>query len=152
MTPSSVAMQALEAQMEQVKNLYAELLLTMLGALNESPDASHEQILPSSKVECLAGSCTEAMRDFMASVGVARADGVMTAEVEAQIARFQDELRQGLAATQARLARKIGVLSDKRDTIKGKLQLIQRKRSGARGYRKRVGDARDDRPPFQLNA
>jgi len=152
MTPTSAGMQALEAQMQEVKDLYAELLLTMLGALNENPNADRETTVPAAKVECLAGACNDAMRAFMASVGVARADGVLTTEMEERVACFQDELRRGLAATHSRVARKIGKLSQRRDILKRQLQLIQRKRSGASGYRKRLGDALDKRSPFQFDA
>jgi hypothetical protein len=138
--------------MQELKNLYAELLLTMLDALNEDPNANREKTVPAAKVECLAGACNDAMRAFMASVGVARADGALTPEMDERVACFQDELRRGLAATHSRLAKKIGKLSQKRDVLKRQLQLIQRKRSGARGYRKRLGDASGDRPPFQFNA
>jgi hypothetical protein len=143
---------ALAVRMQAVKDLYAELFLLLLRSVEEPPETP-APLKTDRAIEPLMLTIDEAMRDFLDSLHSARAERAIPTALNGEILRFEGQLKKALTSMHARIHARMAELEREREALKGRLQLVQRKRAGARGYRKGfvVAAAATDEP-LQANA
>lgn len=125
--------ESLACQMQTVKGLYTELFMLLLDSVERgtgdaaSADGAIDQLMQN-----IDGS----MRDFLSTVRTSREDSRTPAELDAEIVEFEDQLKEGLELMHGRVERRIAAMASERDALKSRLQMVQKKRGGTRGYRK----------------
>lgn len=127
--------ESLAFQMQTVKDLYAELFMLMLGSL-ELDASDRSGASADGAIERLMQSIDGSMRDFLATARAAREDRAAPEALDGELLRFETQLKEGLELMHGRIERRMAAMAAERDDLKNKLQLVQRKRGGTRGYRK----------------
>ncbi|MCE5229125.1 hypothetical protein LLG95_05965 [bacterium] len=130
MTPN--AEQAIAYQLQQVKDLYAELFLLLVQSIAEDPleqaigavDTSIEQLMRS-------------IDSHMQGLREAIAEGApLEPSLNNDVKQFEIQLRMGLEKMVEAVRRRSDELAATRDQIKQRLQSVQLKGKGAKGYRR----------------
>jgi hypothetical protein len=121
--------------MQAVQELYAELFLLMIQSLEEPLEADDFGSADLA-VERLMTAIDDTMAVFMREVRSARADGTISPQLDGEILRFQSQLKEGLTAMHQRVRTRMDTMEREREDLKTRLRLVQRKRTGAEGYRK----------------
>lgn len=123
--------------MQAVKDLYTQLFMLMLHSVEEDPEQS-EETGTDTAIESLMETIEGSMQEFLGSVHTSRDSGAIAPELDGEIRAFEDNLKEALSTMHTRVQARMAQMARERDELKSRLQMIQRKRSGARGYRKGV--------------
>ena len=125
---------ALEGQLAHVRELYAELFMLMLQSIAEDPLESATGAVDAS-IENLMRSIEGNMAGLRRAVDRTRGAGGPEPELAGAVAEFEAQLRDGLGSMSEQVRLRTETLARERETLKSSLQLVQRRRSGTRGYR-----------------
>lgn len=125
---------AVSRQLQQVKNLYAELFMLLVQSIAEDPlehavggiDATIEQLMRSIE------SHMQEMREAIA------AGGSLDSSLDTNVTQFETQLRLGLEKMVAAIRRRQDELTATREQLKERLRAVQLKGKGAQGYRSRM--------------
>ena len=124
---------ALAHQLHLVRDLYAELLLLLTQSIQEDPleeaGGGFDGL-----IDPLMERIGREMADFHRAIERARQQGCLPAELAGEIETFQQQLRDNLPLLATRLLERSAELGDQRDALKNKVNMVQKKRKGARGY------------------
>jgi hypothetical protein len=124
-------------RLQDMQNLYAEFFLLLDQSVQEDPFAEPTGL--DRMIEQLMVTIDQEMKQFRREVEEARQGRALPETLQATLLEFDGHLAEGLKLMFDRVSRRTRELADAREQMKGRLQLIQRKRSGARGYRGHVG-------------
>jgi hypothetical protein len=126
---------SLACQMQTVKGLYTELFMLLLDSVERGPA---DTAVPSADgaIDRLMQNIDGSMQDFLATVRTARNEQTAPAALDGEIRQFEDQLKEGLQLMHGRVERRMAAMARERDELKNRLQMVQRKRGGSRGYRK----------------
>lgn len=127
------AEKAIAFQLQQVKELYAELFMLLVQSIAEDP---MEQAIGAvdRSIEQLMASIDAHMKDLRVAIGAA---GPLEPALDTNIRQFETQLRQGLAKMADAVKRRSEELSAARERLKERLRMVQLKGRGAQGYRRR---------------
>jgi hypothetical protein len=128
---------AIEHQLQTVKDVYAEFFLLLDQSLREDPLAEEAGRL-NGIIEPLMATIERATAELRAAVADHRARSPLSPTLEQSIGEFDRQLHAMLQLMLDRVRQRTQRVSQERDRVKGELQLIRRKRSGAKGYRPRI--------------
>ena len=123
--------------LQDVKVLYAELFLMLMQSVIEDPLEPGSRALDA-HIETLMRTIEEHMHKFRASLALARGEHGLDPSFEAEVEKFNAQLREGLTAMNVRVATRSRELSEQRDEFKSKLKFLQHKQRGAQGYRRKA--------------
>jgi exonuclease VII large subunit len=127
-------------QMQVLKNLYGELFVLMLQNIEDQMNREAAELADGTtgleqSIHDLMQSIDTQMRDFRAHVAELRHSGQHNVRFEDELHQFDEQLREGLTAMQGRVAARRQHVQDEVNAIREKLKLVQRKRTGTRGYK-----------------
>ena len=120
-------------RLEAMQNLYAEFFLLLEQSIGEDPFADPTGL--DRLIEQLMVTIDLEMKHFRREVAEARQAGTLPEALQATLLEFDGHLAEGLKLMLDHVSQRSRELTEVRDQMKGRLQLIQRKRHGAHGYR-----------------
>lgn len=128
------AREFLAAQLQALKDLYAEFFMLMDGSVQEDPMTEQTGGLDKA-IAALMETIDKSTAEFREGVARARAGEGLGDALSAEIAEFEDLLRAGLRIMGERIQARAAEFADARDQLKERLLNLRRKRQGAQGYR-----------------
>lgn len=129
----------LSHQMQVMKDLYAEFFLLMLMSVEEEPGEPGTGVIDGT-IEALMGRIDEEMRGFRERMAISRGERLLPEKLDAEMQEFETGLRDGLQGMLRRLESRRQQLTTQMSEMKDRLKLVQRKRTGARGYQRGIGN------------
>jgi hypothetical protein len=127
--------ESLGRQMQTVQNLYAELFMLLLESMEEplaAPGFGGVDLM----IEKLMERIDDTMAAFVGDVRRARDEGSLAPRLDGEIREFEAQLKDGLTSMHTRIQGRIVQMAREREDLKERLRLVQRKRTGTRGYHK----------------
>lgn len=132
-TSQPLGQDILSVQFEEIRSIWAELLLLMGQSVKEDPTQNAESIDQS--VERLMNETESKMSTFRRALDSIGGLSALAEPLREQVRRFGQELEQGLMVMSQQVQQRTQALTAQRDEIRLKLQGVQKKQKGAKGYK-----------------
>lgn len=125
----------LKYQLQNVKNLYAELFLLLVTSVEEDPLGDQPIGGNDAVIEQLMDAIEDNMKQFRDALDGARAAESLPPELSHDIHAFEDQLKEGLSTMAARVQARTEEMQLERNAIRERLGTVKQKKRGAKGYR-----------------
>lgn len=131
----------LRLYLKEMKDRYAELFVLMNASCDQPPESRAAKGLHQTINELMAQIERKAA-ELKDRVEGLRQQAKANSEIETLLNEYRESLNDGLEVMGARIRNRITLLEEARRQTRERLQVIQKKKQGSRGYRRQGANSR----------